>query len=97
MSLRNKQFTVHVCNQLHWQQLKGASILSWGAAPQVLKLKIIIWKILEYTKYPLNTVLLMGGHVPLVVVILKHFTLYPSSMVKELSNGTQQVPLGTFT
>ena len=39
----------------------------------------------------------MGGHVLLVVVILKDFTLYPSSKVKELPNGTQQVPLGTFT
>ena len=44
----------------------------------------------------MNTVLLMGGHVPLAVVILKDFTLYPSSKVKKLSNGTQQVPLGTF-
>ena len=39
----------------------------------------------------------MGGHAPLVVVILKDFTLYPSFKVKELLNGTQQVPLGTFT
>ena len=39
----------------------------------------------------------MGGHVPLAVVILKDFILYPSSKAKELSNGTQQVPLGTFT
>ena len=44
----------------------------------------------------MNTVLLMEGHVPLAVVILKDFTLLPSSKVKELSNGTQQAPLGTF-
>ena len=39
--------------------------------------------------------LLMIGHVPLVVVILKDFTLYPSKET-ELSNDTQQAPLGTF-
>ena len=32
------------------------------------------------TKYPLNTVQLMVGHVPLVVVILKDFTLYSYSI-----------------
>ena len=46
-------------------------------------------------KYPLSTILLMGGHD--IVVILKEFAIYPSSKVKELSNGTQQAPLGTFT
>ena len=38
---------------------------------------------------------LMGGHD--IVVILKEVAIYPSSKVKELSNGTQQAPLGTFT
>ena len=42
-------------------------------------------------KYLLNTILLTGGHIPLVVVILK------DSFVLLRSNGTQQVPLGAFT
>ena len=40
--------------------------------------------------------LLMARHVPLVVLILKNFTLYSVSQEKELSNDTQQAPLGTF-
>ena len=37
----------------------------------------------------------MRGHVPLVVIILNDLTLYPSKL-KELSNGTQQEPLGSY-
>ena len=40
--------------------------------------------------------LLMARRVPLVVLILKDFTLYSVSQEKELSNDTQQAPLGTF-